>query len=55
MAGYALADVLFGDRVPSGKLTATFPQSVGQLPAVLQLAEYRTAVPRRLLGDDQIP
>ena len=32
MAGYALADVLFGDRVPSGKLTATFPQSVGQLP-----------------------
>jgi beta-glucosidase len=31
-AGNALADVLFGDYNPSGKITATFPRSVGQIP-----------------------
>ena len=31
-AGNAVADVLFGDYDPSGKLTATFPRSVGQIP-----------------------
>lgn len=31
-AAYAIGDVLFGDVNPSGKLTATWPQNVGQIP-----------------------
>ena len=31
-AGNAVADVLFGDYNPSGKLTASFPRNVGQIP-----------------------
>ncbi|MDR2281661.1 MAG: beta-glucosidase BglX [Sphingobacterium sp.] len=30
--GKAVADVLFGDVNPSGKITATFPKNVGQIP-----------------------
>ena len=30
--GDAVADVLFGKAVPCGKLTTTFPRSIGQLP-----------------------
>lgn len=32
LAGHAIADVIFGDYNPSGKLPVTFPRSVGQIP-----------------------
>jgi beta-glucosidase len=31
--GHAIADVLFGDHNPGGKLPITFPRSIGQIPA----------------------
>lgn len=42
-SGNAIAQVLFGDYNPSGKLPMTFPRSVGQLP--LYYNHYRTGRP----------
>jgi len=41
--GDAVADVLFGDYSPSGKLPAAFPRSVGQLPMTYR--HYNTGRP----------
>ncbi|MGA9589090.1 MAG: beta-glucosidase BglX, partial [Salegentibacter sp.] len=43
-AGNAIADVLFGNYNPSGKLTATWPRSVGQIP--IYYAEKNTGRPQ---------
>jgi beta-glucosidase len=42
--GNAIADVLFGDYNPSGKLTITFPQNLGQVP--IFYSEKNTGRPR---------
>jgi len=41
--GNAVANVLFGDYNPSGKLPITFPRSVGQIP--ISYAQYNTGRP----------
>lgn len=48
-AGNAIADVLFGDHNPSGKLTATFPVHVGQIPIF-----YGSKNTGRPFGGDQL-
>jgi len=41
--GNALADIIFGDANPSGKLPVTYPRSVGQLPVYYAVANARNS------------
>ncbi len=50
--GYAVADVLFGDYNPGGKLPITIPRSVGHLP---DFYNYKPSARRGYLFDDISP
>ena len=50
--GRAVADVLFGDYNPGGKLSITIPRSVGHLPAFYN---YKPSARRGYLWDDVSP
>lgn len=51
MGPEAIADVLFGDYNPSGKLPVTFPRTVGQVP--LSYSEKNTGRPYEKDGPEQ--
>lgn len=50
--GYAVADVLFGEVNPGGKLPISFPRSVGHIPAYYN---YKPTARRGYLFDDVSP
>ncbi|MEM9532362.1 MAG: glycoside hydrolase family 3 N-terminal domain-containing protein [Pseudomonadota bacterium] len=56
MGGPAIADVLFGVEAPSGKLPATFPKMVGQLPIYYaQKNTGKPATPETYVHFDDLP
>lgn len=48
-AAYAVPEIVFGEKSPSGKLTVTFPRNVGQIPIY-----YNRLRPARSEADDRI-
>jgi beta-glucosidase len=50
--GQAIAETLFGDNNPGGKLTITFPRSLGQLPVYYNADPSRV---RKYIDDDGKP
>jgi beta-glucosidase len=50
--GQAIAETLFGDNNPAGRLTITFPRSVGQLPDFYNADPSRM---RKYVDDDGTP
>jgi beta-glucosidase len=51
-AGVAVAEILFGDQNPCGKLPMSFPRSSGHLPCYYN---YKPSARRGYLGDDVTP
>ncbi len=49
--GRAIADLLFGDKNPTAKLTMSFPYSVGQIPVYYN--HYRTGRPKNALHAEE--
>ena len=52
LGGRAIAETLFGDNNPAGRLTITFPRSVGQLPDFYNFDPSRT---HKYVDDDGVP
>jgi beta-glucosidase len=50
--GRAIAETLFGDNNPAGRLTITFPRNVGQLPDFYNFDPSRT---HKYVDDDGVP